>query len=136
MKSPLDRGGFALLEASTALFIAVTGLFGAFQMFQYGVDKIRVIHEYRIAARAIENELETLRAQPFDALEAAADCPFLSVTPEVAALPALRARSAIRPDSVAPARLKEVSITLLWRTENGRQVERRLTALISKRDDP
>ncbi len=134
MKSPLDRGGFALLEAVTALFIAVTGLFGAFQMFQYGVDKIRVIHEYRIAARAIENELETLRAQPFETLEAGTNQAFLSVTPEAASLPAVRTRTEIKPDTVAPSRLKEVSITVRWRSENGRPVERRLTALVSRRD--
>lgn len=126
------RRGFALLEASTALFIVVTGLFGAFQMFQYGVDKVRVTGEYAIAGRVIENELETLRAQPFDSLEAGSDRRFLSISPELDRLPAVRTHTAIRLDTALPSRLKEISIVVHWRTEHGRRAERRLTTLVAR----
>ncbi len=128
-----DTRGYALLEAATALFIAVTGLFGAMQMFQFGVDKIRVTGEYIIAARAIENELETLRAQPFDSLEPAKQRPFLSVTPEMERLPLAKAYVEIETVDASPSRLREVTVVVRWRTENGRPVERRLSTLIARR---
>ena len=127
------RRGFALLEASTALFILVFGLYGVFQMFQYSVDKIRVVSEFTIADRAIENELDTLRAQPFASLQDTAEKTFMTAPPELTGLHSARAHVEVRPAAALPDRLKEVTLVVRWRTENGRPVERRLTTLVARK---
>jgi len=127
------NGGFALIEATTALGIAVMALFGAFQMFQYGLDTIRTTSESSTADRIVLNELETLRALPFDALETADKAPFHSTSPERDRLPGALAYVHIQPDPALPSQLKQVTVVLRWRTERGRPMERRLTTLIARR---
>ena len=128
--------GIALLEAVTALFVVAIGLFGSFQMFQYCIDEIRAINEYGTAARVVRNELETLRAQPFDAIELGPGRPFVSSSPELETLAAARTFTDTKADPAMPTRLKQVTAVVRWRTEHGRFAERRLTTLVARRDRP
>lgn len=128
--------GVALLECVTALFIAVVGLMGTLQMFQYSVDKIRTVEQYAIAGRVLQNELETLRAQPYEALADSGRREFLSVSPELEVLPAAEAYSVIQPGAATPARTREITVVVAWSTEHGRRAERRLTTLIARRSAP
>lgn len=128
--------GMALLESVTALFVAVVGLTGTLQMFQFSVDKIRTVEQYAIAGRVLQNELETLRAQPYDSLVESERREFLSASPELEALPVAEAYCVVRPGAAMPARIREVTVVVAWSTEHGRRAERRLTTLIARRSAP
>lgn len=128
--------GFALAEAVTALFVVAVGLFGSFQMFQFYVKEIRAVNEFGTASRIIRNEIETLRALPFDAIEAGAGRSFISTSPESGALAEIRAFTDVTPDPALPARLKRITAVVRWRSERGRSVERRLTTVVSRGEAP
>lgn len=128
--------GMALLESVTALFVAVVGLTGTLQMLQFSVDKIRAVEQYAIAGRVLQNELETLRAQPYESLVESERREFLSASPELEALPVADAYCVVRPGTVMPARIREVTVVIAWSTEHGRRAERRLTTLVARRSAP
>jgi Tfp pilus assembly protein PilV len=73
--------GFTLLETIAALFVLTVGLFAVFQMYLFGLDKLHALNERETALLAIQNEVEALRAQPFEALSDLEEGPFISVTP-------------------------------------------------------
>lgn len=123
--------GFTLLELTAALFIVSIGLFGVVQTFYFGMDKMRTVQEYAIAMRAIENELETLRAQPFVSLRETSEAPFLSVTPELNQLFKPWASVRIRERSGEGGMLWEVTVRIVWLADRGRRVEKRVTTLIA-----
>ena len=75
-----DRG-FTLLETIAALFVLTVGLFAVFQMFLYGLGKLHALSERETALLAIQNEVEALRAQPYEALSDVEEGPFISTTP-------------------------------------------------------
>ncbi len=123
-----EQAGFTLLELVTALFILVTGLMGALTLFTIGMSKVALVDEYGLARTAVQNEMETLRALPFEALEPGERDHFTGDVP-AAQLPGAQPRVVVRPADLPG--LKEVSVTLSWRGENGRRVERSLTTFIA-----
>jgi hypothetical protein len=123
--------GFSLIELCTALFIVTVGTFGVLTMFIHGLNKVRVINQTRIAVRAVQNEIETRRAMPFDQLMPG-NSPFVSQTPELERLDEARTAVLIADDtSVAPARLRRITASVAWVGENGRRIEKRLSMLIA-----
>ena len=59
-----SRAGMALLEIVTALTIISVGLLGVVQMYQVGIDQIRQSQRRMAALRAMDDEIEILRALP------------------------------------------------------------------------
>lgn len=123
--------GFTILELVCALFILSTGLFGVITMYHFGITKMRTLHEYGIAMQAIENELETLRALPFAALEDAAQAPFTSDPDALNLLVNAAASVAIAKPLDAPQGLKRVTVRVRWTGEHGRTIEKRVTTFIA-----
>ncbi len=121
--------GFSLIELSTAVFILTVGVLGVMTMFFYGLDKVRNINEARIAVRAVQNELETRRALPFQQLVPGTSA-FLSKTPELDRLLNVSTTVVIADDaSVAPGRLRRVTATVAWTGEHGRHIEKHMSIL-------
>jgi hypothetical protein len=125
-----------MLELTAALFVLSVGMMGTIQMYHVGVAKTGVIGEAAIALSAVENEIETLRAQPFAALTDGGDRPFVSATPMLDRLPEAEARVTIRAYNESMPGLKQVDARVLWLGENGRRVEKSLTTLIADRGAP
>ena len=121
------REGFSLIEITTALFVLIVGLFGVFQLFHFGIGKMRVIDESAIAQQAVQNELETLRAIPYAQLEDGARG-FAAQDPALQSL--VHAEGTITIASAEISGLKRVDIALRWVTQNGRVAERSVTTLI------
>lgn len=92
------------------------------------MSKVALVDEYGLARMAVQNEMETLRALPFDALEPGERNHFTGDVP-AAQLPGALPRVVVQPADLPG--LKEVSVTLSWRGENGRRVERSLTTFIA-----
>jgi len=128
-KQTTGNGGFSLMELTAALFVLSVGLLGAIQMYHVGVDKTRVLGEKAIAAAAIQNELETLRAAPFSALTNTEEGTFRSETPGLARLVNATGRVMIA-DEDCPG-LKRVTVSIRWTGEHGRTIEQSVTTLIA-----
>jgi len=125
------RHGSAHLEMLCALFVLTVGALGAIQMHVRGMDGIKAVNEYGIALRALNNELETLRALPFSALENGSHS-FRSRTPELERLVRPKGVCVIK-DCAGVPDLKEVQVSLRWTGEHGRLIEKQLTTLIAKK---
>ena len=128
--------GFALLEATAALFVVAVGLFGVIQMFQYGVGTLHTIQEHTIASRSLQNEVESLRGLPFDSLEPGRRLDFISATPEMARLLKASAWVEIHDREEALGQLRQVTVSLRWTGEHGRRIKRSVTTLIARKDSP
>ncbi|MBN2312226.1 MAG: hypothetical protein JXR94_24820 [Candidatus Hydrogenedentes bacterium] len=130
--APARTAGICLIDLTTALFVLSLGVFGALQAFQYGTARIRTIREASVAARAVQNEIETLRALPFQELANGERAAFVSDSPETAALhnatPYVRIEDGA---SAAPGALKQVFVRIRWTGDYGRTIEQHATTLIA-----
>lgn len=127
------RTGFSLAELTCALFIITVGVFGVLQMYSIALDKTRTLKEYAVAHTALVNEIETLRALPFDQLADIENGPFQSVTPEIKRLMKVQCHVTITDRSQNNRGLKEVQTTIRWIGEHGRPIEKCLTTLIANK---
>ncbi len=127
------HSGFALIELIAALFILTIGLFGVIQMYRFGLSKMRAMNESVIAIRAIQNEVETLRAMRFDELENADAAPFRSETPAATELANATCAVTICDYGDGGLPLKEVTVTLRWTGEHGRTITKSVKTLIADR---
>ena len=131
-KSLVPRtAGAVLVELTCAIFIITVGVFGALQMYSLAISKTRSVNEYGLAGRVLTNEIETLRAAPFDSLTNG-PAPFRSKTPELSRL--VRAETAAKiADCPEVPNLKVVQVKVRWKGEQGRWIEKRLETMIAKK---
>lgn len=121
--------GFTLLELTCALFIITVAGFGTIQLYNVGVNKILVMQELDVASELLRNEMETLRAAPFDTVTSGN-----TLTNPSAAFTALhRPEATIKVADLTPG-LKEVSVSLKWQSRHGRWIERALTTRIARKE--
>lgn len=121
------RAGFSLLELSCAIFVLTVGVFGVIQMFYFGLNKVRAISDANVAMRAIQNEVETLRAVPFSELVPGI-AGFRSETPEIERF--VEPRQEVRIEEAGTA-LKRVAVSVAWTGDNGRRIEKDVITLIA-----
>ena len=127
------KAGFTLVELTCALFVISVGLFGVIHIYMRGMEKMNAINEYETALCALNNEMETLRATPWDSLEPGEGLPFQSETPDMERLHLAEARTCIAVES-GSAVLKRVTVRICWTGEHGRRIEKELTTLIARTD--
>lgn len=125
------NAGFTLIELNCALFVITTGLFGVLGIYSLVIDKTNSVQEAALAERAVRNEIEMLRAQPFTALEPGEARPFQSGTPRLERLKDVRAAVAVIDRSEGNAGLKEVRARVVWRGDNGRMMTKELVTLVA-----
>jgi hypothetical protein len=123
-----------MLELTLALFILTVGVFGMIQMFHFGIAKMRTVNEANLAMRAIQNEMETLRALPFSELQDVAGGPFVSDSGEADKLMNAEPLVTIRDHGDPALRLKEVTVRVAWTGEHGRRIEKRVSTLIADKE--
>ena len=127
------KAGFSLMEITCALFVITVGVFGALQMYSLALEKTRAVNEYAIAASVLQNEMETLRALPFEQLADGDTLPFRSATPAVEKLVKAKTSVAVRDRSEGTPGLKEVRVSVAWTGDQGRRIEKTLTTLIANK---
>lgn len=127
------RSGFSLIELTCALFVITTGIFGVIQLYTLGLDKTKAANEYAIARTAIDNELETLRALPFEELKSGTAKSFRSRTPALEKLVNAKGIVVITDRTGDTRGLKQVEVILRWKGEYGRLIEKSMTTLIARK---
>lgn len=125
------NSGFSLIELNCALFVVTAGIFGVLGTYQLVMDKTRALNEYALAERIVRNEIESLRALPFAALEAAEAAPFRSQTPGLERLVNATPTLTILDRAETAPGLKEVRARLAWTGEKGRTIRYELVTLIA-----
>ncbi len=131
----MSNDGVSLLEAMAALFVLSVGLMGLMQMFVVAMDTTKEVYEQDVAARAIQNELETLRAQGWiDGSADNDDTPFVSVTPELQRLFNAKGSVQVRPYAENDAALREITLRVVWTSRHGRRVEKKATTLMRAKE--
>ena len=128
------NAGFTLLELVAALFVFAVGLLGTVQMYNVLAGKLLHVQESEIAARALNAEIETLRALPFSQLTDREDASFVSQPYGTENLVNLTTRLTIRPYPDARLNLKQITATVLWTGEYGRTIEKSATTLITNKE--
>ena len=89
-----------------------------------------MLSEANLAMRAIQNEVETLRAAPFTALENVENGPFRSGSAGADRLVNAQRQVTIRDYGDGSLGLKEVTVYLAWTGEHGRTIRKSVTTLI------
>ena len=123
------NSGYVLVEMTSALFVLTVGVLGTMRAYDYGIDSIRAMRESSLAMQRVQNEIETLRALPFGALQdGAREEPI-----EDADLANASLHVELSPDSSASPHLKQVLVTVSWTAENGRRASRSGVTLIAEK---
>lgn len=120
------NAGFSLLEFTCALFVIMVAGFGSIQLYSIGMSKIVMMREYDAATATLRNEIERLRAVPFDSLNDAMAASSSTDDLETLHQPILSVKTSER----APG-LREVVVELTWKSRGGRSITRELTTLIA-----
>jgi Tfp pilus assembly protein PilV len=120
--------GFTLLELTTAMFVLVLGLFGVFQLFYFGLDRMRSLDEAAIASQALQNELEAIRATPTAMTDG--EHAFVTRDPALERLQPAETKVSVAPAAKGTPGLKQVDLSIRWITHKGFQAERSLTTLM------
>jgi len=126
--------GLSLIELSAALFVLTVGMMGMVQMYHFAIAKMHAMNETKVAIRAIQNEIETLRSVPFDELRNGETAELCSETPAVENLVDVRPTVTISDYGDSKRPLKEVTVTVRWTGEHGRAIARSATTLIADRN--
>ncbi len=129
-----QRSGFMLIELSAALFVATVGVFGALHLYMLSLDRIRAISEYETALCVLNNEVETLRAAPYDGLAIGEGLPFRSETPGVERLHLAETTVRIEDIGDGALELKRVVARVRWIGEHGRRIEKELVTFITRKE--
>ena len=122
------RAGFATLEVVCALGIFAVMGFGSFQMYFFGIDRLKVSGERTIAVRALENEYERLRAVPMAELRELNDTQFILEMPELARLDRTKTAVSVEPFE-SRGDVQQVTLTVSWFSRGGRVITEELTGL-------
>ncbi len=129
---PLQRG-FSLIELTCAMAVVSIGLGGVLHIYLHGIEKMRAVDEYETALCVLNNEIETLRAQSWDALEPGAGLPFRSA-PLIEGLHLAETQVTIQDAFNGQPGLKQATARIRWIGEHGRPIEKELTTLIAQTD--
>jgi len=119
-----------MLEVITALFIVTFGIFSVLTMYHVGMAKARALREHGLVMNALENELEGLRAMPFETLPRDWNGAFHATAPDLGALVNAHPRVRIQPFENRQD-LLDVRASIRWSGEHGRTIEKSLTTLIA-----
>lgn len=128
-----SRRGMAMLEIIASLAVLTIGLLGAVHLYFFGLDRMQTLGEGEQAMRAVRNELETMRAMPWEELSTRDGAPFLEADRDLAALPGATSRVTVRDRPEAQSLLREVTASVTWRGEHGRSITKRATTCIARR---
>ena len=128
-----SRAGVSLVELIVALGITAMGLFSAIQLYFFSLDRVRTLNEVTVARSLLQNELERLRAAPFEALPTVEALPFSEGAFAESGLREAMGALTIRPYPGLERGLKEVRAEISWRSRGGRRIQRAMTTLLAGR---
>jgi Tfp pilus assembly protein PilV len=126
------NNGYIYTELCAAIFVLSVGLLGAFQVFRICLDQTKVMNESAIAMRAIQNEVETLRALPFQELSPGT-VPFRSDASELTKLVRASATVNVSAAEGLSDALRQVDVSVSWASASARTVKRSVTTLIARK---
>jgi len=122
-----------MVEIVTALFIVTFGIFSVLTMYHVGMAKTRAIGDHDLVINALQNELDGLRAMPFESSPKDWNGEFRATKPNLPDFVNVRPHLRIQPFGEGRADLLEVTVSIHWTGEHGRTIEKSLTTLIAEK---
>jgi hypothetical protein len=107
------RTGFTLLELVTAMGMLGIGVFAVVTSFHYGLEKVRAVCISCTAQTVAQNELEKLRAAPYDELKLTEGTP-LPATPALEKLVKVSMGKRVQVYGEPKLGLREVEVRISW----------------------
>jgi len=127
------KDGFLLIELVIAIAVFAVGIAGVITSYNFAMDKLRVLKESGIADRVVQDEIERLRALPFEQLADCENTPIAVTNPEFEELAYAEATATVAPADAPGLALKRVHVLVSWRGDAGRITHRSADTLIAKR---
>lgn len=127
--------GFTILEVTMATFVMALGIATSIIAMQAGFKQIDLARGTTIAAQIIQSEMERLRMMSWTMIRAlpARDvfdgATYFSSNPEVAGKYTITRTVA---DNAATPEIKDITVSVDWRTFDGRAHSRSFTAIYAK----
>lgn len=127
-RSSYNRLGLGTTDIVASLAVLSIIGFGAFGLYHNGIDQLRVSTERTIAVRALENEVERLRALPLSEMETQVDAAYRVSMPELEGL--RDAAMSIEVDAYEEStEARVITARVRWHSHAGRIISEELTAL-------
>jgi len=123
------RTGYTLLELLTAMGLLGIGVFAITTSFHYGLEKVRAMQEMHTAQTAAQNQLEQLRAAPFNELKLTKNTP-LPTTSALDSLVKASMSKCVQTYGDPKLGLREVKVRVDWIGDGGRVMHASALTLI------
>ncbi len=129
MNQRLRRTGFTLIELVTAMGVLGIGVFAIVTSFHYGVEKVRAMQEMHTAQTVAQNQLECMRATPFEKLAEVEHDP-MPATPALERLVKVQMERSVRVYGEPKLGLRDVEVRVSWVGDGGRPMQASARTLI------
>ncbi len=129
MNPMMRRTGFTLIELVTAMGVLGIGVFAIITSFNYGLDRVRAMQEMHTAQTAAQNQLERLRAVPFEELKVA-EHESMPLGPALQRLVKVQMEKSVRMHGEPRLGLREVEVRVSWVGDGGRPMHAAALTLI------
>lgn len=121
--------GFMVYDMVAAIGVLSVMGFGAFKVYHVGIRHLHTSSERNVAARALANEWERLRAEPLEGLSDYDGRTFTVVMPELEKLHDSSTAITVTPPEEASANPYQVTLQIDWVGRGGRSISESLTVL-------
>ena len=132
MNQRLRRTGYTLIELVTAMGVLGMGVFAIVTSFHYGLEKVRAMKEMHTAQTVAQNQLEQLRAVPFDEIKETEFAP-MPPMPALERLVKASVEKRVRVYGEAKLGLREVEVRVSWVGDSGRPMHASALTLIGNK---
>ena len=122
MNQTLRRTGFTLIELVSAMAVLGIGVFAIVTSFHYGLEKVRAMQEMHTAQTVAQNQLECLRATPFEKLKEVEHDP-MPATPALEKLLKVQMERSVRVYGDPKLGLRDVEVRVTWVGDGGRTMQ-------------
>jgi Tfp pilus assembly protein PilV len=135
--------GFTILEVALAATIMALGIASSIVVMQAGFKAIDVARDNTLASQILQSEMERLRLMPWANSTVERDSITELVSPETVSLSAMfstsealasrfTVRRTIDTDSTRPGDIRYITISVTWRTLDGRRQTRSFRSMYAK----
>ncbi len=132
MNQRVRRTGYTLMELVTAMGLLGMGMFTVVTSFHYGLEKVRAMQEMHTAQTVAQNQLERLRAAPFDELKETENA-VMPASPALEMLVKARTEKSVRVYGEPKLGLREVEVRVTWVGDRGRVMHASALTLVGDR---
>jgi Tfp pilus assembly protein PilV len=130
------KAGFTIIEVAMAACIMAFGISTSIIVMQASFKQVDLARGTTIAAQIIQSEMERLRMKSWTAISALPasetfdGATYFSSNPDIAGKYSIT--RTLADNAAHPTEMKDITVSVVWKTYDGRQHTRRFTAIYAK----